>query len=50
MQARKFIPAQRMISASQEVGRFSIQGHKKLLLQKMVGVFFIVWQRVGGLC
>lgn len=39
MQARKFIPSEISISASQEIGRFSVQGHKKLLLQKMVGIF-----------
>lgn len=39
MQARKFIPSEISISASQEIGRFSIQRHKKLLLQNMVGVF-----------
>lgn len=40
MQARKFIPSEIIISASQEIGRFSIQGHKELLLlQKKVGVF-----------
>lgn len=46
MQARKFIPSEISISASQEIGRFSIQGHKELLFKELLG-FFVVWERGG---
>lgn len=39
MQARKFIPSEINISAPQQIGGFSTQGHKKLILQKIFRFF-----------
>lgn len=39
MQARKFIPSEINLSAPQQIGGFSTQGHKELILPKIFRVF-----------
>lgn len=47
MQARKLIPSEISVSASQEIGRFSFQDHKSYLFIKK-WLEFIVWEEGMG--